>query len=59
MDPDDALRAVKLLEPRVVIPVHYNTWPLIEQDVDAWAERVEKETKAKCAAIKPGESHTL
>jgi L-ascorbate metabolism protein UlaG (beta-lactamase superfamily) len=59
MGPDDALRAVKLLQPKVVVPAHYNTWPLIEQDADAWAKRVEKDTKAKCAVLKPGESHTL
>ena len=28
MGPDDALRAVKLLQPKHVIPVHYNTWDL-------------------------------
>src|ERR1700756_1267263 len=32
MGPDDALRAVKLIGPRRVIPIHYNTWPLIAQD---------------------------
>ena len=26
MGPDDALRAVKMLTPKVVIPMHYNTW---------------------------------
>lgn len=32
MGPDDALRAVKLLRPKMVIPVHYNTWEVIAQD---------------------------
>ena len=59
MGPDDALRAVQLLEPKTVIPCHYNTFPLIEQDVDAWAGRVEKETNARVAALKLGESYTL
>ena len=40
MGPDDALRAVKLLGPKKVLPIHYNTWPLIAQDAQAWAERV-------------------
>ena len=26
MGPDDALRAVKLLQPKKVLPIHYNTW---------------------------------
>lgn len=59
MGPDDALRAVKLLIPKVVIPIHYNTWELIEQNADAWAERVEKETKSKAIVLEPGESYTL
>ena len=59
MGPDDALRAVKLLEPKHVIPVHYNTWDLIKQDPQAWAQRVEKETQAKVHVLKPGESLSL
>ncbi len=59
MGPDDALRAVKLLQPKNVIPVHYNTWELIAQDPNAWAQRVEKETGAKVHVLKPGESYTL
>ena len=59
MGPDDALRAVKLIEPRRVIPDHYNTWPLIEQDLEAWAERVRAETSAEPVLLKPGESCQL
>jgi len=36
MGPDDALRAVKMIQPKVVIPIHYNTWGLIAQDPNAW-----------------------
>ena len=56
MGPDDALRAVKMLAPRDVIPVHYSTWGLIEQDPGAWAARVEAETETKAHALKPGDS---
>jgi len=59
MGPDDALRAVKLLEPRYVIPVHYDTWELISQDPESWASRVEKETGAQAKVLRPGESFTL
>ena len=59
MGPDDALRAVKMLEPKNVIPIHYNTWELIAQDANAWGERVSKETKAKPVILKPGESFSL
>jgi L-ascorbate metabolism protein UlaG (beta-lactamase superfamily) len=59
MGPDDALRAVKFLNPRRVLPIHYNTWPLIAQDAEAWAERVRKETQAEPVILKPGESFSL
>ena len=44
---DDSIRAIKLLRPKMVSPMHYNTFPPIEQDVDAWAERVSNETDAE------------
>lgn len=59
MGPDDALRAVKLIHPKYVIPIHYNTWDLISQDPNAWAERVKAETGAEVYVLKPGESFTL
>ena len=55
MGPDDALRAVKLLQPRKVVPIHYNTWEMIAQDAAAWAERVRKETAAQPVVLKPGQ----
>jgi L-ascorbate metabolism protein UlaG (beta-lactamase superfamily) len=55
MGPDDALRAVKLLQPKKVLPIHYNTWPLIAQDANAWAARVRAETQAEPVVLKPGE----
>jgi L-ascorbate metabolism protein UlaG (beta-lactamase superfamily) len=57
MGPDDALRAVKFIQPKVVIPFHYGTWELIAQDPHAWKARVESETQAKCVVLKPGESY--
>jgi L-ascorbate metabolism protein UlaG (beta-lactamase superfamily) len=59
MGPEDALRAVKLIRPKVVIPIHYNTFDLIKQDADAWAERVSNETDSKAVILKPGESYSL
>jgi L-ascorbate metabolism protein UlaG (beta-lactamase superfamily) len=55
MGPDDALRAVKMLQPRKVLPIHYNTWPLIAQDAQAWAQRVRAETQAVPVVLTPGE----
>ena len=59
MGPDDALRAVKLIEPKHVIPIHYDTFGLIKQDGEAWAQRVMAETSAQAHVLKPGESYTL
>jgi L-ascorbate metabolism protein UlaG (beta-lactamase superfamily) len=56
MGPDDALRAVKLIKPKLAVPTHYNTWPLIAQDAGAWAKRVEAETSTKVRVVQPGES---
>ena len=59
MGPDDALRAVKLIEPKRVIPIHYDTFEVIQQDPHAWATRVEEETAAKVTVMKPGDSLEL
>src|SRR5690606_35001273 len=55
MGPDDALRAIQLLQPRKVLPIHYNTFDLIAQDAQAWAARVRKETSAEPVVLQPGE----
>ena len=59
MGPDDALRAVKLIQPKHVIPIHYDTFDLIKQDEAAWASRVQSETSAQVHVLKPGEQFTL
>jgi L-ascorbate metabolism protein UlaG (beta-lactamase superfamily) len=55
MGPDDALESVRLVKPKLAIPCHYNTWPPIVQDGEAWAQRVETETDCKAKAVSPGE----
>jgi len=59
MGPDDALRAVKLLQPKHVIPIHYDTWDVIAQDPQAWAGRVKAETSAQPHVLKPGQTFSL
>lgn len=59
MGPDDALKAVKLIQPKKVLPIHYNTWEIIAQDAAAWGERVKKETKAQPVVLKPGDWLTV
>ena len=56
MGPDDALRAVKLIEPKRVVPIHYDTFDIIKQDPHAWAIRVQQETSANVTVMKPGDT---
>lgn len=59
MDPKDAAIAAKFLKAKYVIPVHYNTWPPITQDVDAYKADVEATTSSKVLIVKPGETIEL
>ncbi len=59
MGPEDALEAVKLLNPKRVIPVHYNTFPSLEQDAEAFRRAVESETGAQVSVLEPGERLTI
>ncbi len=54
MGPDDALTAIEFLEPKTLWPIHYNTFPVIEQDVEAFAARVHDRTAAKCLVLQAG-----
>ena len=53
MGPEDAVTAVDFIEPRVVIPCHYDTWPPIEQDADAFADAVGD--RAQVEVMAPGD----
>ncbi len=59
MGPEDSLRAIKLIKPRYVVPMHYNTWPVLMVDVAGWANRVSSETDAQPIVLDPGGSYTL
>lgn len=59
MGPDDALRAIRLLRPRWVVPVHFGTFPLIAQDAGAFKAKVEESTSARCLVLQPGEAADL
>lgn len=59
MDPKDATIATEFLQAKYVIPVHYNTWSLIKQDVNAFKQDVEQKTKSKVLVVNPGETVEL
>ena len=58
MGPADALRAAKLIKPKLVIPMHYNTMPPIVQDAQAFVDSV-KSAGIDAVVLAPGESLTL
>ena len=55
----DSIRATKLIKPRQVLPVHYNTFPPIVQDATEWAEHINRDTDAQPIVIDPGMQHTI
>lgn len=59
MEPSDSLKAVQMIRPRVVLPMHYNTWERIMQDASDWANHVSSETSAQPIVLDPGGTYTL
>ena len=55
MDPHDALRAAVMTGAKLVVPMHYNTFPGIRQDASAFAEAC-KGKGFDCAPLQPGQS---
>jgi len=58
MGPTDAVRALKLLKPSVAIPCHYNTFPPIKQDAQAFAREAQEKAGVKVEALNPGATYT-
>jgi len=58
MDRYDAVTAVEFVDPKLVIPIHYDTFPPIETDAQAFKSDVESKTGAKCVVLAPGETHS-
>ncbi len=56
---DDAVIAASFLQSRVVIPYHYNTWPLIEADPEEFKHKVEQKTGSRCVVVAPGSSYSF
>jgi len=51
--------ATKMLKPKYVIPMHYNTFPVIQQNPEEFRKLAEEESKAKVLILKPGEEIEL
>jgi L-ascorbate metabolism protein UlaG (beta-lactamase superfamily) len=65
MDRHDAVVAAELVGARMVIPCHYDTFPLIETDAEAFKSDVESRTagegrrQSEVVILQPGETHSL
>ncbi|MGZ5340843.1 MAG: metal-dependent hydrolase [Solirubrobacterales bacterium] len=56
MDRHDAVAAADFVGAATVIPMHYETFPPIETDAEAFKSDVESKTKSKVEILKPEES---
>lgn len=54
MGPEDAVTALDFLKPKLAVPMHYNTWPLIAQDGAAFGARAARSGHT-VRPLKPGE----
>jgi len=59
MDRYDAVTAVGFIEPQQVIPCHYNTFPPIETDAEAFKQDVQNAGYSEVVIVEPGGTHTL
>ena len=56
---EGAVKAVELVKPKVAIPMHYNTFPVIEKNPEEFKKAVEKKLNVKVVILKPGEFYEL
>ena len=57
MGPDRAAYAVSLVKPRIVIPMHYGTFPVLDGTPDAFASALRKQgARSKLEVMKPGQT---
>ena len=54
----DALYALQLVNPKKVVPMHYNTFPVIEVDVNEFTSGAKK-MGYECIVLNPGESTVI
>ncbi len=54
MGPDDAVLAARWLGAAHVVPMHYNTFDVIEVDVEAFKRKAEAEAGCRVTVLEPG-----
>ena len=56
MGPEEARIAIQLLQPKTVVPIHYNTFDLIKQNIN---QNLIKDTKTQLVILEPGQDFVL
>jgi L-ascorbate metabolism protein UlaG (beta-lactamase superfamily) len=59
MDRRDAVVAAEFVGAATVIPMHYDTFPPIETDAEAFKSEVEEKTSSRVVLLKAGETHSI
>ncbi|MCC9076165.1 metal-dependent hydrolase [Litorilinea aerophila] len=59
MGPEDAIQAAQFVKAKHVIPIHYNTFPPIQQDAQSFAQRLREVAEIDCTVLEPGAEFTL
>jgi L-ascorbate metabolism protein UlaG (beta-lactamase superfamily) len=59
MGPSDAVEAAAMLKPQTVIPMHYNTWPVIAQSPLEYKNTIEDRLNIPVNIVNPGETINL
>ena len=59
MDRYDAVTAVEFVNPSQVIPIHYDTFPLVATDAEAFKQDVENAGFSQVYVLNPGDTHEL
>ncbi|MDI6720264.1 MAG: metal-dependent hydrolase [Methanomicrobiales archaeon] len=55
MGPQEAMMAAQFVGAPLVIPMHYGTWPVIDQDAQSFRRAIERTTDMRVAVLAPGE----
>jgi L-ascorbate metabolism protein UlaG (beta-lactamase superfamily) len=59
MDPYQASKALSLLKPKKAIPMHYKTFPILEQSADNFVRLAKKEApKVEVVVLEPGQEYS-
>ncbi|WP_457568895.1 metal-dependent hydrolase [Desulfurobacterium sp.] len=56
MDPRDAAIAAEMIKPKVAIPMHYKTWPVIDKDPEEF-KKLAEEKGVKVEIVNPGQEY--